>query len=253
MSTRLGFERAEIYIPFVLLAYTVGHILNFLSSVTVERYSIWSSGYPSKYLLAIRREGYFEIKENRTLRACIRVLVWLMLLPFTFIDAVVGGLLGFRALYAKPLDPLLGEIVRKKMCALLIYHGDMENPPHSGDAASHDFFRYVYHHAVEHAHNHLPKMQNYVALYGFLRTLTLLSVIATWGLLVAVYSETIASRPAYLSITAASLTSFTLYMAFVKFYRRFSLEALMAMTAVYEVPPPSANANGVAEKASNPT
>ena len=47
-AANLSFEKPETYVPFVLLAYVVGHFLSFLSSITVERYSIWAHGYPSK-------------------------------------------------------------------------------------------------------------------------------------------------------------------------------------------------------------
>lgn len=47
-----GFTKAEITVGLIILAYVLGHVLSFLSSVFVERFSNWMHGYPSKYLLS---------------------------------------------------------------------------------------------------------------------------------------------------------------------------------------------------------
>ncbi len=81
---------AEAYIPFVILAYIAGHLLSFLSSVTVERYSIWQVGHPSQYLLGRPAPGYFEVLEPRGLRKVIRLIGWILLLPVSLHDLIVG-------------------------------------------------------------------------------------------------------------------------------------------------------------------
>lgn len=231
----LSFEKAEIYIPFVFIAYIVGHILSFLSSVLVERYSIWSDGYPSKYLLGISPEGYFKVGSHKLLRIPIRAIVGLLLLPISLFDLIIGHGAKFRELYAKPLDRLLKSIIWKKLIALMIEHGGLKVPPKDVTPSNSDFFRYAYHYVVENAPNHLPKMQNYVALYGFLRTLTLLSVILFWGIVWHICNGQFLPFQAILWTVFSSLISYILYMSFVKFYRRFSLEALMALAATYKL------------------
>jgi len=233
--TNLSFEKAEIYIPFIFFAYIIGHILSFLSSVLVEKYSIWSDGYPSKYLLNISHKRYFDVDEPKCLRGIIRGGFALILLPILIFDVFIGRYLKFRELYAKPLDSLLISIIRKKLLALMIEHGGLKVPPRDAKSSNTDFFRYVYHYAVENAPNHLPKMQNYVALYGFLRTLTLLSVILFWAMVWHVCTLNLLLYQAILSITIPAIVSYVLYMSFVKFYRRFSLEALMALAVTYKL------------------
>lgn len=51
-------NRIEIEKVFVLIVvmYILGHIISYISSITIERYSIWSLGYPSRYLLGFRLE-----------------------------------------------------------------------------------------------------------------------------------------------------------------------------------------------------
>lgn len=233
LNQSLSFEKAEIYIPFVLLAYIVGHVMSFLSSVTVERYSLWSSGYPSKYLLGVAVDGYFKVSEPRKLRLIVRLLNWLILFPISAIDLVLGQWLGFRKMYAKQLDPLLVQLIRHKMVALLVEHGELRSVPERSSEKYDDYFRFVYHYCVEHAKNHLPKMQNYVALYGFLRTLTLLSVAVFWMVAWHVWSENMSRIAGGGWVFGSAMLAYVLYMAFVKFYRRFSLEAFMALTASY--------------------
>lgn len=226
LAERAGLEKAEAYVPFVLFAYAIGHIISFTSSVTIERYSLWAMGYPSKYLLGVPRSGYFHTDKHLLLRSAIRSLVFVLILPISAMDLVFGRVLGMRELYAKPLDELLINLIRKKVWRLLTTQGEID-PSEHGQAGDHDFFRFAYHHSVENAPNHLPKMQNYVALFGFLRNVSLLSVFGFWLASFAVIKGFLPWQV----LLALALVSYLCFMAFVKFYRRFCLEALMA-TAV---------------------
>ena len=42
----------EVFISIIFF-YIVGHVINLISSYTIEIYSTWNYGYPSKYLLNI--------------------------------------------------------------------------------------------------------------------------------------------------------------------------------------------------------
>ncbi len=234
IARETGFGKADLYIPFILLAYTTGHILSFLSSITVERYAIWALGYPSKYLLGIASEGYFGMKEKRIIRGIVRVLVLVLLVPISFLDFFIGKLAGLRSLYAKNLDPLLVRIIVGKVDHLLTDHGGIESLHEYGDAKSANFFHYAYHYCVENSPNHLPKMQNYVALYGFLRTLTLISVLLFWFLIWQVCLHFQSYFYQFLVFVFLPLVSYVFFIAFIKFYGRFSLEALMALSVTYK-------------------
>lgn len=229
IATQLHFEKEEIYIIFILVAYVWGHILSFLSSITIERYSIWAHGYPSKYLLGVKKSDYFP--KGDKLRCVIRFIVGLGLFPIVIMDWILGAKAGMRDLYAKPLDELLINLLRNKIDLLMASHAEVvPDVKEHGGASETDFFRYAYHYAVENAPNHLAKMQNYVALYGFLRTLTLIAVLTFWDLF---WHATSAAIPLSISLwlmLVATIFTYLLFMAFVKFYRRFSLEALMAMS-----------------------
>ena len=231
LNNHHNIDKVELYIPFVLSAYVIGHIMNFLSSVTVEIYSIWSSGYPSKYLLKVPVSKYFEIEKPKRIKMTARVLLLIILAPVTTLDFILGYLLKLREVYAKNLDPLLISLIQYKIVALL-----KENKVPADKALvsqTDNYFRFIYHYCVENAPNHLPKMQNYVALYGFLRTLTFLSVLGFWTLMTFMCTNKIELMKGFGYLVFVSLCSYILFMAFTKFYRRFSLEAFMALTAVY--------------------
>jgi hypothetical protein len=236
ITATLSFKTPEVYIPFILVAYATGHLLSFLSSITVERYSIWAFGYPSKYLLDLSPDGYFEIREKRGIRIVMRTIVAILLTPIVAMDWLLGEKAGLRDLYAKKLDPLLIAILKNKLHKLVIEHANIKKPSAYGTADEHDYFRYAYHYTVENAPNHLPKMQNYVALYGFLRTLTLLVVVIFWGLVWHAVRGTFTAIQSVALLALSILVSYVTFMAFVKFYRRFSLEALMALGASYTKP-----------------
>lgn len=233
IASKLTFEKPEIYVPFVLLAYTIGHLISFISSITVERYSIWALGYPSKYLLGLPHGGYYKTEKKRGIRIIMRTIVAVLLIPIVLMDWLLGAMAGLRDLYAKELDTLLIEVLKQKIRRLMKEHSEIKNPSDYGNASEHDFFRFAYHYAVENAPNHVPKMQNYVALYGFLRTLTLLSVVVFWGLVLHTIQGTIPLTQGCEFLIMSTAVSYVLFMAFVKFYRRFSLEALMALAVCY--------------------
>lgn len=229
-TDKLSFEKAEVYIPFVLLAYIAGHFLSFLSSITIEPYSIWAHGYPSKYLLGIPSQGYLHVDQNGS--RLVRRIVFVLLGPISVFDWILGRMAGMR-FYAKPLDNLLSEVLKQRIECLIENHAQIHKKEKYGTANQSDFFRYAYHYAVENAENHLPKMQNYVALYGFLRTLTFVLLILFWISVWHIISAPVSFLTAALVIAGSGSITFFMFMGFVKFYRRFSLEALMAMAVTY--------------------
>lgn len=223
-------DKPEFYIPFILTAYVSGHFMSFLSSITVENYSNWAFGYPSKYLLGEKHDGYFSVSKDKLLHITIRILVGVIFTPVVLFDLIFGQIVGARVLYVKSLDDLLTNTLRKKINKLFIEHAEVENIK---NLINDDFFRYVYHYTVENAPNHLPKMQNYVALFGFLRTITLISVIFFWISVLHVAYGSFSCLLSVILLVLSAITTFIFFLGFVKFYRRFSLEALMAFAVTY--------------------
>lgn len=235
----ISISKSELYVPFILSAYLLGHFLSFLSSVTVERYAIWSHGYPSRFLLNLPVNGFWEVEKKQ--ERAVRFFLGIVLFPIPLFGHTVGRLLCLRTLFAKPLDERLSSLLREKVKGLIIHNGQIKKPEKYTLEEDHDFFRYVYHFSVENSSNHLPKMQNYVALYGFIRTVCFVFIIGSWFVTCHLVDHLLhASNGEYVSIAplfwmSASLMAicYVAYMGFMKFYRRFSLEALMAMAVIY--------------------
>jgi len=214
-------------ILLLIIAYTIGHFMSFFSSITVEKYAIWKYDYPSKFLLKIQKVKFRE--HFRTFHGAFwGVVIIFILLPTVFLDFILGYVFRFKTFYSKCLDDNLISFIKLKILKLASVLGfDIQNT----DIAEHksDFFRIVFHYAFENTTNHQSKFTNYVALYGFLRTITLILNLFFLYLLIHL---TLVDYFTFWSITSLiliSLVSYVFFMAFMKFYRRYSLEGLMVL------------------------
>lgn len=216
---------------FVIVSYALGHLINFSSSITIERYANWKYSYPSKYLMNLNpRHKYWK--------GPLKIKIWkgflaFIILPVSFFDFILGEIFSFKEFYTRKADPLIIEMVKSKGLILLRKLG----APVTRSLGNYDFHRIFSHYVFENSKNHQNKMTNYVTLYGFLRALCFISVIFFWFLsykLVQVwkFDDSIFSNFAdkkYLlfSYLILGLCSYLFFMAFMKFYRRYTLEALM--------------------------
>lgn len=117
------------------------------------------------------------------------------------------------------------------------------------DVGNVDYFRAVYHFCLEKCPAHVSSLKNYVSMYGFLRTLTFLFTTLFWlgvgkAAILALkwfFVQSAAEQLIFYDklviamwlIGSAWLVTYVFFMAFVKFYRRYTLEALMALAANY--------------------
>ena len=162
---------------FIIASYAVGHLVNFSSSVLIERYANWIYDYPSKYLLNIGKKFKFKTI------SCKRIAIWIFIFPVSLFDLLLGQFLKFKNLYTKELDEFLIHCITQKGLKLInrLYKRTDEDDE-TKDINDYDFFRIFHHYAFEHTKNHQSKMINYVVLYGFLRSLTFILVIIFWVL-----------------------------------------------------------------------
>lgn len=229
-----------IGVTLVVICYIIGHIVAYVSSLTVERYLIWFYGYPSDFLLydkknvfwsdykdlCCAKSSHWKLAIVRTY--VIRFIVIMSLFPIFIVDLIVR-LMRLDCFFVKKLDRYLTDVIQYKYSKLKdkMQLPDMNNYSHS------DFCRIIYHYEYEKTKGHAIKMDNYVALYDFLRSLTLiLNVYAIYLLYVSLGSSfdenvTICVLP---SLVAAFLP-YLLFMGFFKFYRRFTLESFMALAS----------------------
>jgi len=227
-STIIDFNNVFI---LIVTSYVLGHIISYISSVSIEKYSVWKLGYPSKYLLGYSAKDYFYEDLGKK-RLFYRLLNAIFLLPFILWDVFIGDELKMNTLIAKPLDKSLSNLVKLKISQFM----KCEYP--EIDAAKHaeenDYFRIIYHYIVEKSPSHFPKLQNYVALYGFARTLTLIFVLLSWSIVIVWKRVNLNISQAIFAFLIFSFMGYIMNACFNKFYRKFSLEAYMALLVVYK-------------------
>jgi hypothetical protein len=221
--------KVEGVLIFLIASYILGHLLSYMSSITTEKYAIWKYGYPSKYLLDINTTGYWT-GAKRFYSIFWRIILILLLFPTVIQDYILGHHFGFKEFYSNKLDPMLVKLVKVKINQLLREIGITEkNGFRGGDANKNDFNRLVMHHAYENSKNHQNKLTNYVAIYGFLRTLTLIANLVFWYIFFHnLFYEQI-SYPICVLLLIVAVISYLFFMAFMKFYRRYTLEGLMIL------------------------
>lgn len=230
---------------FLILSYIVGHLIAYISSITVERFVIWWYGFPSEFLMkdeggvwyffhdgvALRRNKNAHYKREIFRTYTLRVVVSLLLFPI-FVPTIVVKMLGCDSFLVKGLDAYLRDIVlskRKRLCE----HLQLPSPAHYDKV---DYHRVIYHYVYENSGSHRQKMDNYVALYDFLRSMTLIFVcIFMFVGGSAFFADTKVGVYYGWSVFGLLIVTYLFYMSFFKFYRRFTLEALMCLVSTTEL------------------
>ena len=221
--------RTEGILIFLILSYVLGHLISYLSSITIEKYAIWKYGYPSKYLLDINENSYWTgAKKFHSIFWRISLLI--LLLPTVTLDFILGKYFGFKNFYSNKLDPMLAKLIRLKLNRLLIKLGmTQKNGFNKGEGNENDFNRIVLHYTYENSKSHQSKLTNYVSIYGFLRTFTLIVNSLFWYFMFHTYLWGDFNSKSILIVMGISIISYIFFMSFMKFYRRYTLEGLMIL------------------------
>lgn len=243
-ASTVAFSWKEV-IPFIVIAYVAGHFVSYFSSLTVEPFLVWSYGYPSDFLLdKSYKRNYFSKNDQvgKGLSRLWKIVVALILLPIVLSSLIFGRLLRFRFYVLKPLDDELCKAIKEKTKGLM----DMLSINYEDER--YDYHRIIMHYCYENYNNHISKYNNYVALYGFLRAITLL---CDWFFWYCCYSgiKTIDLKlswrcidiKAILFILFILVITYIFYLGFVKFYRRFTLENYMSIVQDSKIKVPQNN------------
>lgn len=236
----LGAETVMSYSVFLVAAYVVGHIVAYLSSITVERFLIWWYGYPSDFLLREQRMDFYFFKEAQKMYKekdkCwkwtllrtyfLRLIVLMFLFPIT-LSSLLVRIFGGDSFFVKKLDDFLINSIYQKRHLLL----NGLKLPDVNKYGSVDFHRVIYHYEYEHCEAHRKKMDNYVALYGFLRAITMLLNVIFMYVFISpfIFHEVSFGMYYYISVISLLILTYLSFMSFFKFYRRFTLEAFMCL------------------------
>lgn len=228
----------------IVISYIVGHVLAYVSSITIERFSLWLWGYPSEFLMNQRSDtSYWESnvspcgtnkvslnvedgKIGKTiyfylLKLIIRFCMGLFLLPISLIY-LMSKSINLDGFITRSLDPIMINWVNDKVIALTKIMS-IEIP----DKHDLDYSRIIYHYYL-HQRNatFMQKTDNFVALYGFLRSVTLaFNLITLYIVTDSIIHENLLNN--IVLIIGFAISTFVLFLAFMKFYRRYSLEIFM--------------------------
>ncbi|MBI5815732.1 MAG: hypothetical protein HZB29_09005 [Nitrospinae bacterium] len=252
MSNAITIKNKDEYIPFIFYSYLLGLILSIASALTIEKYSIWSLDYPSKYLLDIGKVGfssYYDFSSlnctkfpclRKSFRFILRTFLGLLLAPIVSFDLLFGYALNMRNYYANRFDSTTINIIKSNIS--LFYrdvHGassavTFSNPTDSNwiNPPEFNFFRFIDDFVLENSDKHTEKMRNYIALYGLFRTLALISVLLFWATLMHLFISDVNQIVLLIFLAVLLFLAFFEYIGFVKFYRRYSNEVLMALVAI---------------------
>lgn len=228
------YEHENIFL-FIIISYSIGHLLSFSSSITVEKYANWRYNYPSKYLLDLPHQGYWS-KGLDWKSKLWRIVIITILFPCILLDLLIGKLLDFKRYYTNSVDDMLKDIITFKINALLhkLNFNKIEGfkeKYRDGKGNDYDFHRIVTHYAFEYSKNHQSKMSNYVALYGFLRNLCLIFNLITIYFITRVCLYLTFNIVNIFTILVLLSITYLAFMAFMKFYRRYTLEGFMVVVS----------------------
>jgi hypothetical protein len=226
-ETKDGFSNFAIVheVFLIALCYVLGHALSLISSMLIEQFLIYSYGYPSSFLLCKTKIKYLDTAT--TLKKLGRSLLAVVLFPIFVADWIIIKKLEYTPVTPRPVGDKLKEYLLEKISLFF------NNTYASADQFKLDgeIFRVLYHYCLENRPNHVAKFQNYVALYGFTRTMCFVFLVAFWLGLFALLNGGIRFDVFLISLAVHSFLAIVFYFGFIKFYRRFTLEVLMAFAA----------------------
>lgn len=171
---------------FVVFAYITGHIVSYLSSVTIELFYTWCYGYPTDYLFA--DSGTIRLKPVIPDRIAVSHIVWRLVICISVFPVVIAHyvferLFNMHRFISKPLPAEAQKVIFKSANQYFKAMGFRDDLFPDADKLPEkdiDAHRFVMHYVYEHCHEHIVKFDNYVALYGFLRSLSF--VLCIWFL-----------------------------------------------------------------------
>ncbi|ELR65851.1 hypothetical protein C942_00938 [Photobacterium marinum] len=234
------FAGSSILVGLIVVFYIIGHLISLLSSSFVEKYLTETYGWPSKYLfsnvdaiLSLSVRKYFVKLYTDVRNGCLtkkgmarkifnHLFMGVVLFPVVAVERILNRLLGIRP--SKLPKPLRIALLYKIDDFFNSSNIEINNKAVNIGYVEGDLFRFIYHSAQENSENHIPKMANYVALYGFSRNVCFVFVLIFWASLTHLNQ----SDWNYWYTVSFAIIASVFFYGFEKFYHRYTLEAIMA-------------------------
>jgi len=219
-------------IPVLLASYLIGHVISFISSILIEKHVTWLRGVPTNFLLKHgKTPKYFKTSgEAPCLSKCFRFLTALLILPISLIDLIITKLIPISKNYFKPLDNILIEASASAHSNILKKLNIDISKKYGKELSNFDVHKLTIHCSLETAPQHINSIRNYVVLYGFMRSVTLLMILIFWVSLFHLNGNYHWWVCLLSSIILAGIC-FLFYAAYLKFYIRYHTEGIMALIA----------------------
>lgn len=220
----------ESYLPFIILSYALGQAQSFLSSYTIERFCIWHYSYPFRFLMNYSHDGYIDLKKHKITVIIKRILMFILLFPISFWDILIDLFFGVKYLKNRKFSVEIVNLLTIKFNSLIAL---ISNSQTQIELTKADNFLLIYHYTLEHSKNHSAKFNNYVALYGFSRSMSFIFVLNFWIIIIyQFFIKGVIDMRICLSILTVSLFSYIFYLSYCKFLRRYSIEVIMAFLTI---------------------
>jgi hypothetical protein len=218
---------------YVIIAYCLGHFLSFFSTLTVEKYTVRFYGYPSRNLLAINEEKRTTIGMSAITREnIIKNFSLIFILPLIIFDSILY-ILKYKHKYLEQIFKPYRELISNKINKVFRRIGYVGNVV---DISDNNYHQFLIHYNYEYTQEHSFKLMNYVAIYGFLRVITLISSTYLYYLIFYFcinysielsFEALIGAFIIFGKLFFFGLITFIFYLGYLKFYKRYTLENLM--------------------------
>lgn len=217
----MTFGGASLVLIGVVFSYIAGHGLALLSSFTIERLVIMFFGYPSGYLVS--NVSKVAILKN-VLSKKLAALAIMFFAPFSILQFLLLSLLStteFVRHFIKSFNVYTIHLLDDK------FH--RRYGKHIAEISGADWFNIVEHDVLNYSQIGAARMYNYLNLYGFCRNMACaMSILALSCALRATFSDEKLPQHYLMFFIGVAIFGGLLTLGFMKFFRRYSQEAVMA-------------------------
>ena len=233
-------------ILIIILGYITGHFVSYSSSLTIETFANNIFGYPSDYLLHGNKLSWWDMLKRyfscQVKTSCkmlrwiklfckfvLKLFVFTFLLPISLMVFLLGWLVDVNSYITRPIDDYLKTSILKKQYEL----ANLLNIKKADVNERCDYHRLDMHYVYIHVTECQKKVDNYISLYGFLRSITFVFCICFDCCLFYSLQSVNFDLEINWSIIFELIVLYAMcilsFLGFMKFYRRNTLENFMTL------------------------
>lgn len=234
------------FIFFFAISYVLGHLISILSNIVIEKSGICRyHNYLSQILLSDNFSD--EIKKGSRFFNFLLIYIYFFEYFFTILQRWFPKKTEWKQYifeefrHLKPIEETQRKFLKKAIGDILNNTLKLNLDVNSikiDENKKYIFFEILYHLVIKKDSHHLFKIQNYVALYGFMRNMCMVFCILFWltlfFLILNILGIVNLTWPT-LNIILLFIYSFSGFLTMVglhKYKKRYTLEVLMAASVI---------------------